>query len=325
MMGSLARSLAGLFLCLFSVLPARAEPETVHVGVYVNGVQDVSFKDSKYVVDFYVWFRWRADTPVEDLKPLEAFEVMNGRIDSKSSVVERRIGKDNYASARVLATINEVWQLRAFPFDSHRLRVHIEESAHDLRALRFVPDVENSRLGEEMRLSGWTFSNFAIAVSDKVYKTNYGDVSLPRDAESAYSRVTFAADMVRDGNGLALKILTIVFLSTLVAFVGFGIRPIDLDPRFGLGIGALFAVVASEFIVSSLVPDSGVITLADQLHILALAMIFGSVVVSAWALKLAETDREAEAEQLDRRCLIGFPIVFVLVALAMILMQLPRG
>ena len=312
------RFAALLFLALSTLWPCAATaddapkaPARVIAGVFVNGLQDLSFKDSKYVLDFYIWFRWKPGTVPEDFKPLEAFEVINGRIDNKSSIVEKTIGGEQYASARVLATINEVWDLRRFPFDQHRPRVHIENSAADATTMLFVADRDNSRLGDEIRLSGWKVSNFGLDVATQVYKSNYGDVSLPTNAESSYSRLTFAMDMEHEGNGIAFKILTIVIVSTLVAFVGFLIKPTDLDPRFGLGIGALFAIAASWFIVSSLVPDSSVLTLADQIHVIAMAMVFASVVVSARILWHAEAGREQTAEKLDRLCVMVFPIVFI--------------
>jgi hypothetical protein len=314
----LRRFAAPLLLALSLLWPLVArsadapnEPARVIAGVFVNGLQDVSFKDSKYVIDFYVWFRWKPDSMPADFKPLEAFELINGRIDNKSSIVEKTIGGEQYASARVLATINEVWDLRRFPFDQHRPRVHIENSAADATAMVFVADRDNSRLGDEIKLSGWKVSNFGVEVATQVYKSNYGDVSLPTNAESSYSRLTFAMDIERDGNGIAFKILTIVIVSTLVAFVAFLIRPIDLDPRFGLGIGALFAIAASWFIVSSLIPDSAVLTLADQIHVIAMAMVFASVVVSARILWHAEAGREQRADKLDRACVAIFPIVFI--------------
>lgn len=318
----MGRRFAALLLALCPLLAQAAQgPLRVVTGVFVNGVQDVSFKDSKYVLDFYVWFRWNGDAAPPDFKPLEAFELINGRIDGKSGIVEKMIGGEQYASARVLATINEVWQLRDFPFDNHRIGVHLENSAHDAGSVVFVPDRENSRLGDEIRLSGWRVGDFAIGERTQTYKSNYGDVSLPRDAESSYSRLTFSMDMVRDGNGIAFKILTIVIVSTLVAFVAFLVKPTDLDPRFGLGVGAQFAVAASWFIVSSLIPDSSVLTLADQIHILAMALVFASVVVSAWALKLYESGREAAADRLDRACVVGFPLVFLGADLLLVLLS----
>ena len=66
------------------------------------------------------------------------------------------------------------------------------------------------------------------------------------------------------GRGAAIKLLSTVILATGVAFVSFMVKPSDLDARFGMGVGALFAVAASAFIVSASVPDSASLTVADQ-------------------------------------------------------------
>src|SRR5947209_676129 len=64
--------------------PGRAAepPAAVHrvyVGVYVKQIHGISLKDSMTTVDFHIWFRWTDD----GLKPLETFDLVNGRIESK--------------------------------------------------------------------------------------------------------------------------------------------------------------------------------------------------------------------------------------------------
>jgi hypothetical protein len=301
--------LAALLL-ISSAAGVQAQPAKVVVGSYVTKVQDISFKDNKYALDFYLWFRWKPEGALADYKPLDSFELVNGKIDSKSSIVEKKIGDLNYASVRVAATISETWDLKAFPFDSHRLRVNLEDSAHVASELVFVPDASNSRLGDELDLAGWTLSNFVGEVTHKVYKSNYGDTSLPSDARSEYSRYSMSMGMERESFGTAWKLLSTVLAATAVAFVAFMVKPSDLDPRFGLGVGALFAVSASAFIVSSSVPDSGVMTVADEVHMVAIGFIFLSLLQSALALKLEVSGREAQAIRLDHWSLAVFPMLF---------------
>lgn len=289
---------------------ARAEPAQVTVGTYINKIQDVSFRDNRYVVDFYVWFRWKPEGALANYQPLESFELINGVISSRSSEVEKTIGDMRYASVRVNATIAETWNLENFPFDEHRLKIHFEDSQHVSRDLVFVPDTTNSRIGDEIDLAGWSLSDFAAETGPKVYKTNYGDSSLPTDARSEYSRFTVSMSMTRDSYGSAYKLLSTVLAATAVAFVAFMVKPTDLDPRFGLGVGALFAVAASAFVVSSSVPDSGVMTVADFIHIIAMASIFASLLQSALALKFEVSDRLDIANKLDYWSLVIFPIVF---------------
>jgi len=310
---------AFLFISFMPLSAYSAQPLRVTVGTYVNGIQDISFKDSKYVIDLYIWFRWTPEATLEDYKPLDSFEITNGRIDNKFSIVEKTIGNVKYVSARVLATISEPWRLKAFPFDRHLIAVHIEDGGHVLSEVVFEPDRDNSRVSDEVRISGWSLSGFKTSVADHIYASNYGDISLANDAQSAYSRFTMTMELNRDGIGFSLKVLWLVFLGTLVSFVSFLIRPVDLDPRFGLGIGALFAVAASQFIVSSLLPDSDVLSAADLIHMLAMIFIALTILQSAWSLRVAEGQRQDAAVRLDLICAIAFPIVFVLLCVAIII------
>lgn len=303
-------ALVGAMLLVLMVGVAQAQPQQVVVGSFVNKIRDLNFKENKYALDFYLWFRWKAEGALADYKPLESFEIINGKIENKSSIDEKKIGDMNYAAVRVSATMSENWMLAQYPFDAHSMKVYIEDSRFTSKDIVFVADKTNSRLGDEIDMAGWSASNFAADVKAKVYRTNYGDISQPADARSEYSRFIFAMDIRRDSFGSALKLLSTVLLATAVAFVAFMVKPSDLDARFGMGVGALFAVAASAFIAASSVPDSGVMTVADMVHMIALAFIFASLLVSAVCLKLEVTGREELAFRIDHYCLALFPLAF---------------
>ncbi len=300
-----------MLLCGLCSQGALAKPAEVVVGTYVNKVQDVNFRENKYTLDFYIWFRWKAEGALADYKPIDSFEIVNGRIDNKANIVEKKVGEVNYAQARITATMAEAWDLTDFPFDWHRTKVRIEDGgALTALDLVFVADQANSRLGDEIDLAGWRASNFGAEVQSKLYRTNYGDVSLPTDAQSEYSRYVFAWDLDRVGWGTAIKLLSTVILATGVAFVSFMVKPSDLDARFGMGVGALFAVAASAFIVSSSVPDSASLTVADRLHMVALGGIFFTLLISAFCLRLEVSGREELAFRIDHWCVGVLPLLF---------------
>lgn len=310
MIVAIFRRLLMALLAWTLALPAAAEPATVVVGGYVNKIQDLSFKDNRYTLDFFVWFRWKADGELADYKPLESFEIVNGKIENKTSVVEKMIGDLNYASARVTVTMAETWELADFPFDAHRMEVYLEDSNLSTKDLVFKSDEANSRLGDEIDIAGWHVDDFATKVATKVYRSNYGDLSLGPDAKSEFSRWVMSMGIARNNVGLALKLLSTVLLATAVAFVAFLVKPSDLDARFGMGVGALFAVAASAFVVSASVPDSGVMTVADRMHMVALGFIFLTLLISAVCLKLEVTGREALAVRIDRVCVTLLPLAF---------------
>jgi hypothetical protein len=303
-------TLAALLALLFAG-PVAAQPaQQVSTGAYVIKIQDLNFRDNKYSLDFYLWFRWRPEGALADYKPLDSFELVNGKIENKSSVVEKKIGDMNYASARITATITENWNLTNFPFDHHRTQLRIEDSALTALDLTFVADKTNSRLGDEIEMAGWKAGNFDSTVQSRLYKTNYGDTSLPTDAQSEYSRYVISWDIDRVGWGAAIKLLSTVILATGVAFVSFMVKPSDLDARFGMGVGSLFAVAASAFVVSASVPDSASLTVADSMHMVALGFIFLTLLISSLCLRLEVRGNEELAFRIDHWCLAVLPVLF---------------
>jgi hypothetical protein len=191
------------------------------------------------------------------------------------------------------------------------ISVLLEDSRFDAGQVAFEPDTSNSRLSEDVELAGWHFARFDIWCGQKYYNSNYGELGREY-AQSSYSRATFLVEIQRDGPGLAVKLLTPVGLATLVAFVAFMVKPSNVDPRFGLGIGSLFAVAASALLVASAVPDSAVLTIVDKVHLLAMWLIFVSLVQSAFCLKWEEAGRHKLYRRVDVFCLVLFPLAFVL-------------
>lgn len=343
-MGGLRIGWVGMFALLTwgttCAQPQVPQPDAptlvVIVGMHVNKVQEINFKDGRVTLDFHIWFKWRepGQKPVVRCKedagepqaacdktafnPLKSMELMNGKIDARSSKVEKVL-QDNihYASERWVVTVYKVWDISRFPFDRHTIELQLEDSERDRKALSMVPS-GGSRLGKEIQIAGWRVPTFTHEQSTQAYDTDFGEGLGLRNAASQYSRATFRLDVVRNGPGPAVRLLTIVCLATLVAFVPFAINPRDIDPRFGLGVGAMFAVVANAFTIAQAVPDSDVLTVADKMHILCMAFIFSSIVVSALCLRWAETGREALQQRVDKWCTVGFPLAYTLTTAALI-------
>ena len=161
-----------------------AAPRKVVVGTYVNHVSGIDVKNSQFTVDFYIWFRWEGD----DLKPIESFEVAGGRIVSKTGIQRKKLGAQNYISARVIATITKFWDLKRFPLDGHTLTLEIEDAELDTRTMVYEQDRENVGISPDLQVPGWIPKRSSADVERHVYRTNYGDTSLPTNSESTYAR-----------------------------------------------------------------------------------------------------------------------------------------
>jgi hypothetical protein len=293
---------------------ARADgPRKVVVGTYVNHIYGIDIKNSQFTIDFYIWFRWEGD----DLKPLDSFELSSGRIVSKSGVVQKKLGNERYACARIVATITKFWDLRRYPLDSHTLSLEVEDSEDD-RTVVYETDRENTGISPDLQVAGWVVKRHGSEITRHVYRTNYGDTSLAHDRESAYSRFLFDIDVARSGIGRFLKVFFGLFISVLISWCGFFVRPKESSPRVSLGVGATFAAAAVTVAINNSLPDTNAVTLADKLIMLTLAIIVASVAETITALTLFARGKEALQQKLDRLCQVAFPIGYV-IALALII------
>jgi hypothetical protein len=309
-----------LILCLAVLVMASAafpafsadKPVPVTVGVYINQIFDLSLKDNKLSVDFWIWFRWKD----QNIDPLKTFEIVSGRKDSQNdnATVFRKETGEYYASSRVVATIDKFWDISRFPLDNHLLTIGVEDNTYDTSALIYVPDVKNSGLEPAVQVPGFTVGEQKSMVADHVYQTSYGDPALPSGNKTSYSRFEFAVHILRPGIGYFVKMFFTVFIATLIALMCLFIKPTDLDPRFGLGAGALFAAVASEMVIASSLPDTNIITLPDKLHIIAIFFIFASLAESIVSLRVFCSGKEELSRKIDKTSLAAFLAAYLVLS-----------
>jgi len=279
---------------------SRETQKIVYVGTYLNQIIGMSLKDQKVSLDFHIWFRWKDD----DLKPLETFDLTNGQIDAKEDTYQAKIGDDHYAVCRCMATIQKQWNVHDFPLDNHDITIEVEDSDREEYKLRYVPDIENCNLNPDARVAGWDLVNGGAEVVTHLSNTNYGDISLPTGHESSWSRYVYTVHMQRIGYGYFLKLFTGLFIAAIIALISLLTQPSELDSRFGLGVGAMFAAVASEYVISGALPDSNLLSLADRLHIVSFVFIFLALLESTLSYKLLNQNRLRTAQWLDRMSFI---------------------
>jgi hypothetical protein len=308
----LATALFGFPFSAIAVAQEPAEPVEVAVGIYLNQVRELSLRDSQFVVDFWLWFRWKKGA---DVDPLATFEIVGGDIESTTNELREDLPGDewSYATARIVARVVQILDVSQFPQDRHRLVIAIEDGEHDDSELVFVADAANSRLDPKVHVPGFRVVNFDASVVPHAYKTNYGDVTYPSDSESTYSRCEFALHVKRPGFGYTLKLVWGMWLSAVVALLALYIKPTNVDPRFGLPVGAIFAAMANQYIVSSALPDTATVTSADIAGMATIIVILIGVAESVFSLWLFENDQVAHSKRVDRLTMIGVLVIYVAV------------
>jgi hypothetical protein len=321
----LACSLVLAFLCIAAEVPANAAkatsgtaqqqagPADVQVGAYILRVSKVSQKDGTFDVDMWVWMRWKSVA----IEPQKTFEIANGVINSRSDTAVLDDNGYKYSTIRVQATLFHQFDVKRFPLDNHRITIELEDSTYDSTVLRYIAD-RGTALDPHLSVPGWQVRLEKPAVSQNVYPTDYG-LRSSATPTAVYSRLILAVDLERNSMMVLLKEFWISLLAVALSLLALLVHSHDLDARFGLGVGSIFAASANAYVLSDNLPQTTAVTLAEQLNLLAVGTIFATVFVSIWSLRLRYAEREAASLKLDWAALIAISGIYIVANAALLL------
>ncbi|HZX75386.1 MAG TPA: hypothetical protein VFE57_13245 [Cyclobacteriaceae bacterium] len=296
------------FLTLVSVGSSCAQPDTVKVGSYLISVHDINFREKEYTARFWLWFIY--DNPDFDFST--QLDIPNAKTIDPPEIIMDSIEGRSWAIMKMKATMKEKWNVRDFPFDQQHLKIQIENTLFDNNSLVFKPDIKGSQYDSEDALDGWVVSGFKVSTINNLYETGFGDSAPGRDKQT-FSAFLIELDLHRDALGLFMKIFLGMYIAFLIAVISFTPQPWELEPRFGLPVGGLFAAVGNKYIIDSLLPETSAFTLVDTLHTITFLGIFSTLVVSAICLKLYDNDKKELCLKVNR---VGSRVVVALYIIA---------
>ena len=90
-----------------------------------------------------------------------------------------------------------------------------------------------------------------------------------------------------------------MYVAFSISYICFYIHADNIDSRFGLSVGSLFAAIGNKYIIDSSLPESTTFTLVDTLHGITLFSIFLVVACSVYSLRLMKKNRLKEANRFD--------------------------
>jgi hypothetical protein len=316
--------LTAAFLSLPSLVFAQSPdsvgsqgPDTVEVGAFIISVHDINFHEKEYTVRFWLWFLhhnqefdFSKQLDIPNAKSIEFEEPIIDSIDGKTWVI-----------MKMKCVMKQNWNVRDFPFDEQSVRVEIENALFDNTSLVFHPDTKGSIFDDKEAIDGWIIKNFKVVTAENDYQTGFGDPRPGRDS-SVFSQFIIQMDLERDAWGLFMKIFIGMYIAFMISTISFTPHPSELEPRFGLPVGGLFAAVGNKYIIDSLMPESSSFTLVDTLHALTFLSILATLIISAVALKLHDSGKTEKALWVNRLfskivviLYIVLNIVFITIAL----------
>jgi hypothetical protein len=293
-----------------------ATPDTVKVGAYVISVHDINFHEKEYTIRFWLWFVY--DNPDFDFS--KQLDIPNAKEIGLPEIILDSIDGKAWAIMKMKCKMKESWDVQDFPFDRQHLRVQIENTLFDNKLLVFAPDKAGSRFDEKEAIDGWIIKDFKVESRDNDYETGFGDGNNPYQVFSSFN---MEMDIERNAWGLFMKIFVGMYIAFLIAVISFTPHPSELEPRFGLPVGGLFAAVGNKYIIDSVLPESSSFTLVDTLHSMTFFAIFITLLVSAISLKLHDNGKEEMSLKVNRiasRTVISLYVIANIVAIGLALL-----
>ncbi len=286
-----------LFLFHSSFAKESNAPDTVTVGVYVNSVHDIDFKEKQYTISLWLWLKYKN----QDFDFSKYLEVpMAKSVDKSFYTVDTLEDGRIYMLMKLQCVMKDSWRIENFPFDRQKLRFSIENSQYDSGNLIFVKDTAGNHYSKWVT-SGWYIvtDSFKIFTNIKKYETAFGDPTLVKP-QSEFSVFGVNISIERDSWWLFLKLFIGMYLSFLLSFLCFFIHTDNIDSRFNLSVGSLFAVIGNKYVIDSALPESTSFTLVDTLHGITLFFVFAIVACSAYSLSLVKSNRLEETKRFDK-------------------------
>lgn len=283
-----------LTMLLSNKAKAQEKPDTVKVGIYITSIHDIDFKQKEYAITFWLWLKYKN----KDFDFTQNLEVPQAKSVTKSFATIDTSDNQVYLLMKMQCIMKDSWRIRNFPFDKQRLRLSIENSQFDSKSLVFKADTVGKNYDPRFTLSGWTINNCIISIGVKKYETTFGDPTLTVP-HSEYSSFKAILNISRDATGLFWKMFLGMYIAFLIAYSCFYIDADEMGSRFGLTVGALFAVIGNKYIIDSALPESTSFTLVDTLHGLTLFFIFAIIAATSYSLKLVKENKQIKAQRFD--------------------------
>jgi hypothetical protein len=290
----------GLIFMIFCARQASAQkqvPDTVKTGIYITSIHDIDFKDKEYTINLWLWLKYKN----KKFDFLQNLEVPQAKSVTKSFSTIDSSENQIYMLMKLQCVMKDSWAIDNFPFDSQKLRLSIENSQFDSKSLVFSADTLGKHFDPRFTLRGWNIDSIDVTTGLKAYETAFGDESLAKP-HTEYSNFKVKMVINRDAMGLFWKMFLGMYVAFLIAYMCFYIHTDSIDSRFGLSVGALFAVIGNKYIIDSALPESTTFTLVDTLHGITLIFILSIIISTSYTLKLIKLDKIEKANRFDFIC-----------------------
>jgi len=270
-----------------------------YTGIDINEISELNISDGTYLIDFYLWFRFKSD-----FKDAENIEFINSlkslRIYGDPELNPKNISlvfdqeKDGIITKtyQIRATFKNKFDLRNYPFDQQKLCIKFRHCKYSSDKLIFISDVirmrkflknEYSKEIDAYTLNGWELQN-PIFFQD--YISNSSTLGA-RDSNLSQNKILFSQfnaniTIKRKVTSFLSKNLCLLIVLLLLSYIIFFIPPDQFGIRVSMGMSTLLTAVFSHNRLTQRISVSYLMTMEYiyfVIYCLALISIMVSVLI----------------------------------------------
>ena len=277
------------------------QKEVVTVGFYLNDVQNIDLLVNNYMMDFYIWMRWKNP----DMDPASSLDFLN-HSESWATMITKSPEKpemlpngEMYQLLHIQGRMSRKMDLRAYPFDNQNLTIQMEDNALDTRGLVYVP--EEVSINPELKIPGFEFGQPSLKEATYAYPTQFG---YPKSkATNEYSRLTFDLPIHRNTLTSFVKDILPIWLTVLCSAFALMLNPRLIDSRFQIAIFSILSLIALQISNGNDLPALQYMNLMDALYVLGyfflIALMAELIVTTRW-VEDENSGLLSRAQRLDR-------------------------
>jgi hypothetical protein len=260
-------------------------PVDVRVGVTLNRISEVDAKEAGWTADFYLWFLWRG----EGVDPGKNFQLENGKILERELVLSQVVDGEHFERYRVTARMIKSFDAARVPVGDQSLSIQIRDAIEGADRLRYSTGARSADIRGLVAPQGFNITRIAPTVR----QVNVGSARIASATQAGgdveHSLFVLAMLVENPVVNRYFRIFQALFASVAICLIVFFIKPVHVDPRFGLPVGAFFAAVGNNISVASSMPETGQVTLVQMVNAISLVTIFLTLVQSAISLYVLDS------------------------------------
>ena len=284
-------------------LASPPSAQVVFVGFYPVSVHQLDIADNTYYIDTYVWLRWKG--PIDPTKTIEFVNMVedwNRRQTMLLAKPKTEADGSTYQIMRVEGLFAQPFSLADYPLDRQRLSIKVEDQIHGFDKLVYEFDLENSGVGDLLRIPGWNLDGWKAESLIHDYGSNFGE----ENAFQIYSMAKFSIEISRPTNFFLWKLLLPLLMVIVAAVAALLIRPQLLDARAALPAAALLSAIFLQKSYSDSLPDLGYLVLMDRIYLIAYPVIILTLIRVIYAYLHVEDAKVAQVRAVHRTDLLLF-------------------